>query len=195
MWGQARPKRADWAQAQLDKLWERKVDEVLRELQQWRARGEAVEAVVRYYSAHQERMDYASYRARGLQIGSGSVESACKQWVSTRLKQAGMIWNAGGAAAVAVVRAWLKSARWAEAMGLRGVRKRSYRRKQAEQERERSEEQRQAAQAEARGMVKQGATARQELAADVLAQVQAELAEQRGKHAWGGHGVCNVNGS
>ena len=185
IWGEASAKRAEWAQAQLDKLWESKVDEVLLELEQWRARGEAVAAAVSYYSEHQERMDYASYRARGLQIGSGSVESACKQLVSARLKQAGMIWDADGAEAVATVRAWLKRERWEEAMGLRGVRKRNYRRKQAAQEGERSDEQGQGAQEEARGMVKQGAKARQEMAADVLAQVQAELAEQRGKHVWG----------
>jgi len=185
IWGEASPKRADWAQAQLDKLWESQVAEVLLELEQWRERGEAVEAALSYYREHQERMDYASYRARNLQIGSGSVESACKQLVSARLKQAGMIWEAGGAEAVATVRAWLKSERWEEAMGLRGVRKRSYRRKQAEQEGQRSEAQGQDAPEEAKGSVKQGAKAHQEMAADVLAQVQAELAEQRGKNGWG----------
>ena len=67
-------------------------------------------------------MDYAAYRARGLQIGSGSVESGCKQLVTARLKQAGMIWSADGAAAVATVRAWLKSDRWAEALAVRTIR-------------------------------------------------------------------------
>ena len=64
--------------------------------------------------------------ARGLQIGSGSVESGCKQLVGARLKQAGMIWEAPGAEAVATVRAWLKSGRWAEAMALRPARGRCY---------------------------------------------------------------------
>ncbi len=73
-------------------------------------------------------MDYPTYRARGLQIGSGPVESACKQLVSARLKLAGMIWDAEGAEAVAVVRAWLKSDRWNEAMRVRPVPKRGYQR-------------------------------------------------------------------
>jgi hypothetical protein len=73
-------------------------------------------------------MDDAS--ARNLQIGSGTIESACKQVVSARLKQAGMSWDASGAEAVAEVRAWLLSERWQEAIALRGVRRRSYRRKQ-----------------------------------------------------------------
>ncbi len=59
-------------------------------------------------------------------IGSGTIESTCKQLVSARLKQAGMIWDAEGAEAVAVVRAWLKSDRWNEAMRLRPVPTRGY---------------------------------------------------------------------
>jgi Uncharacterised protein family (UPF0236) len=186
IWGEANPERADWAHAQLDLLWESKVEEVLVELEQWRQRGEAVEAALSYYREHQTRMDYASYRARGLQIGSGSVESACKQLVSARLKQAGMIWDAAGAEAVATVRAWLKSERWEEALARRGAPRRSYRRKQPSREVEGSEGKGQAGKQQARGMVEPIAKARrQELPAEVLAQVQTELAEQRGKNGWG----------
>jgi hypothetical protein len=183
IWGEASEERARWAHAQLDLLWESKVGAVLEELERWRERGEALEAAVSYYREHQGRMDYASYRARGMQIGSGNVESACKQLVSTRLKQAGMIWDAQGAEAVAVVRAWLKSERWEEAMALRGVRSRSYQRKQAEQEER--EGKHQAAQEEVRAALEEEEPAqRQVLRAEVLAQVRAELAEQRGKNVW-----------
>jgi hypothetical protein len=141
-------------------------------------------------------MDYASSRARGLQIGSGSVESACKQVVSARLKQAGMIWDASGAEAVATVRAWLLSERWQEAIALRGVRRRSYRRKQAEVKREGSGGKHQAGEQQAKAPVEPLAKGqRQELTEQLLAQVQAELAEQRGKNGWGGPGACSANGS
>jgi hypothetical protein len=124
--------------------------------------------------------------ARGLQIGSGTIESACKQLVSARLKQAGMIWDASGAEAVAAVRAWLLNERWQEAIALRGVRRRSYRRKQPGRAEEASHGTRQAAKQQASGMDEQaGKAQRQELSADVLARVQAELTEQRGKHGWG----------
>jgi len=185
IWGQASPERASWARAQLDLLWESKVSEVLVELERWRERGEAVEAALSYYSEHQARMDYASYRARGLQIGSGSVESACKQLVSARLKQAGMIWDAAGAEAVAVVRAWLLSERWEEALALRDVRTRGYRRKLSGEEREASEGKCQAGEQQASVVVEAPAQAgRQELSAEVLAQVRAELAQGRGKNGW-----------
>ncbi len=185
IWGEASEQRVRWAECQLDALWESKVKDVLVELEQWRERAEAVEAALSYYTTHQGRMDYASYRARGLQIGSGSVESACKQLVSTRLKQAGMIWDAQGAEAVAVVRAWLKSERWEEAMALRGVRKRSYRGRQAVEKQEGSEGKGQAVEEAGEAAVAaEGLARRQVLTAEVLAQVRAELAEQRGKNAW-----------
>ena len=130
-------------------------------------------------------MDYASDRARGLQIGSGSAESACKQLVTARLKQAGMIWDAAGAEAVAAVRAWLKSARWAEAVALRGVRRRGYRRRQVEAPREQEEGHAGGAAEQVPEPDRPATSGRPALAAEVLAQVQAELAEQRGKNGWG----------
>lgn len=185
IWGEASAERSEWAHAQLDKLWESKVDEVLVELHRQRETGDAVEAALSYYTEHQTRMDYASYRARGLQIGSGSAESACKQLVTARLKQAGMIWGAQGAEAVAAVRAWLLSERWEEAIALRGIRRRSYRRKQAEQEGQCSEKKRQAA-SELMSEEDEAEAGKQRstLPADLLVRVQAELAEQRGKNGW-----------
>lgn len=184
IWGETGVERTNWARAQCDLLWESKVDKVLLELSQWQEHGEAVEAALSYYREHQSRMDYASYRARGMQIGS--AESACKQLVTARLKGAGMIWDAAGAEAVAAVRAWLMSERWEEALALRGVPRRSYRRKQtarADAERDRT---RQAAPAPAPEVAEApDSKQRSKLSADVLARVQAELAEQRGKNGWG----------
>lgn len=186
IWGEASLQRGEWAKEQLDLLWEGKVKEVLLELEKWRESGEAVLAALSYYSEHQTRMDYASYRARNLQIGSGSAESACKQLVSARLKLSGMIWDASGAEAVAVVRAWLKSERWEEAILLRGFRRRGYRRKQADQGVEKSEGREPVAKEQASEDVVSVDLARQQaMSAEVLAQVQGELAEQRGKNVWG----------
>jgi len=185
IWGEAGAQRTPWATCQLDALWDGKVAAVLEELAQWRACGEAVAAAVSYYTTHQGRMDYPSYRSRGLQIGSGSVESACKQLVSARLKQAGMIWDAPGAEAVATVRAWLKSERWAEAIALRGVRRRSYRDRHAAPAPAGCAGKRPAAAVEAQAAgTAHGQARRQHLSAGVLALVQAELTEQRSKHVW-----------
>ena len=66
---------------------------------------ECHQATVRYFTNQVHRMDYPTYRAKGWQIGSGPVESACKRVVGQRLKGAGMRWGEGGADAVCRLRA------------------------------------------------------------------------------------------
>ena len=60
---------------------------------------------VTYFSNHHHRMDYPTYVAKGWQIGSGPVESACKTVVGNRLKGGGMRWGEPGSDAVAMLRA------------------------------------------------------------------------------------------
>jgi len=128
IFGETSDLRLPWVRQQLDALWEGRVAAVLGILDAYRAAGAGVTDALSYFTTHQARMDYPTYRARGLQIGSGPIESACKQLVSARLKLAGMIWDQEGAEAVAVVRAWLKSDRWDAAMRLRPPPQRAYRR-------------------------------------------------------------------
>jgi len=61
--------------------------------------------VVRYFAGQVHRMDYPRYVAKGWQIGSGPVESACKTVVGLRMKGGGMRWGEDGADAVAHLRA------------------------------------------------------------------------------------------
>lgn len=68
------------------------------------AQREAVRLAVGYFTTHRPRMNYPAYRARGLMIGSGPVEAACKVVVGQRLKGAGMRWSAAGADAMLAVR-------------------------------------------------------------------------------------------
>lgn len=63
------------------------------------------QATVRYGENQVHRMDYPLYRAKGWQIGSGPVESACKRVVGQRLSGAGMRWGEAGADAVGRLRA------------------------------------------------------------------------------------------
>jgi hypothetical protein len=174
IWGETGAQRDGWVHQQLDRLWDGQVAQVLADLIGHQTSGADVAAAISYYTTHQGRMDYPVYRARGLQIGSGSVESACKQVVSARLKQAGMIWSAAGAEGVATVRAWLNSGRWAEAMGLRPPPQRTYRR-----------------QADSPDIVAAAPAApvpppapRVSLPATVLARVRAEEAQERAVHPW-----------
>lgn len=130
-YGEGTPLAKRWAKRRLDDLWEGQVDKVLTAFAAHRQRGAAVAEAITYYTNHRHRMRYAEYRARGLQIGSGTTESGCKQVITARLKQAGMIWSLPGARAVAAVRTWAKSGRWQEALALRPPRQRTYQRKAA----------------------------------------------------------------
>ena len=71
-----------------------------------------VAKAITYFENQSQRMDYPEYTKRGLQIGSGSAESAVKLVVGSRMNQAGMRWNAERAEAVAHVRAAILSDRW-----------------------------------------------------------------------------------
>ena len=166
--------RVEWAQRQLTALWEGRLADVLLELQAHAQVGGAVDEALSYYTTHRSRMDYPSYRARELQIGSGTIESTCKHLVSARLKQAGMIWSEAGANALVAVRAWLKSGRWQQAMALRPVARRSYRR-----QRPRSEPRKEMALVQE--VVQPPATG---LPSEVLARVRAEMAQEQATHPW-----------
>jgi hypothetical protein len=65
-------------------------------------------ALLGYLGGQVHRTDYPAYRAKGWQIGSGPVESACKQ-VGHRLKGSGMRWGEAGADAVGHLRALFRS--------------------------------------------------------------------------------------
>jgi len=73
---------------------------------------ELVTKAITYFQNQTQRMDYPTYIQQGLQIGSGSAESAVKQVVGVRLNQPGMRWVPEHAEAVAHVRAAILSNRW-----------------------------------------------------------------------------------
>ena len=56
-----------------------------------------IQGEINYFLANKPRMAYPLYRSLGLPIGSGGVESACKNVVAARMKQSGMIWSLDGA--------------------------------------------------------------------------------------------------
>ncbi|AGA28934.1 hypothetical protein Sinac_4767 [Singulisphaera acidiphila DSM 18658] len=58
--------------------------------------GQVWQGTVTYFANQVHRMDYPRYVAKGWQIGSGPVESACKTVVNQRLKCAGMRWGGAG---------------------------------------------------------------------------------------------------
>src|SRR3989442_2371108 len=70
-----------------------------------------------YFQNQRDRMDYADYQARGLPIGSGVVEAACKTLATQRLKRSGMSWR-DGKQAILTIRSLQQSNRWAATLAI-----------------------------------------------------------------------------
>lgn len=113
--GYAQQERLYWIEHVKTLLWEGDVSAVIQILQSLlkdHPSCETIQEALTYYENNQARMDYAHFREQSYFIGSGPVESACKQIVSSRLKRAGARWTKSGASAVAKARAAWLSHHW-----------------------------------------------------------------------------------
>ena len=107
--------REDWIKQVRTDLWEGRLDAVQDAFGGFvdhKQAGETAKKAFTYFTNNRHRMDYPSYRAKGYQIGSGTVESGCKQIVTQRLKIAGAIWDLDNAVQTAKARAALLSNQW-----------------------------------------------------------------------------------
>lgn len=85
----------------------------LRELHGYKkSEAEDAEKAEKYLRRYRRFMDYASMKQQGFPIGSGVVESACKQIVSERMKLSGMRWHKTGAQHTMTLRCLLLSGIW-----------------------------------------------------------------------------------
>lgn len=73
-----------------------------------------VQDCVRYYQNNCHRMRYKYFRDLGLDIGSGSIESAHRTIVQCRMKQAGMYWGKHNVQSMVSLRAKYLSGDWNE---------------------------------------------------------------------------------
>ena len=81
-------------------------------------RRQRIQEVLGYFRRNRHRMDYAGAAQRGLPIGSGVVEAACKTLVTERMKRSGMRWREAGGQAILTLRGWAQSDRFAAAWSL-----------------------------------------------------------------------------
>ena len=77
-----------------------------------KSRRDALEVERTFFMRNKDRMIYADFLARGLPIGSGPVEAACKSIVKTRLCRSGMRWSRQGGQRILHLRCFVKSNRW-----------------------------------------------------------------------------------
>lgn len=65
-----------------------------------------------FFRRNGERMHYADFISRGLPIGSGPVEAACKSVVKSRMCRSGMRWSRKGGQKILNLRVYAKADRW-----------------------------------------------------------------------------------
>ena len=122
-----KPERLEqWRQEQGHELKTGEAQKVLAELERLRSlmqetgHREAVETLDKslyYLRERREMIRYASFRAQGYPLGSGSVESANKSVVQSRMKQAGMRWDPSHVNPMLAMRNLACNARWLEGWG------------------------------------------------------------------------------
>lgn len=91
-----------------------KVVEQLEEILSQLPRGESAQAVekeLNYFHEHQQRMDYRAGCRRGEPIGSGAVESTCRQ-AQCRFKRPGQYWTSQGDEALLCLETFWRNGRW-----------------------------------------------------------------------------------
>jgi heme oxygenase len=93
-----------------------KVQDVIARLKRLRPKTpelrQNLQALIHYYTENAGRMRYDEYLRRGYGIGSGAVESAPKQVVHARFRQAGMRWSEAGARHLLALRLLLLNDGW-----------------------------------------------------------------------------------
>jgi len=93
----------EWFEKARKKLRLGKAKNILKEITQWLKKDEFTDEVVRilsnlkkYLEFHVDHINYDHYKALGLPIGSGMIESACKWVIQQRFKGVGMRWSQKG---------------------------------------------------------------------------------------------------
>jgi hypothetical protein len=117
LYGEESQQAVGWVHRIAEDLRAGKVQEVIARLQRMRPRTpelrEKLQGLIAYYSEHAGRMRYDEYLRLGYGIGSGAVESAHKQVVHARFRQAGMRWSEAGARRLLALRLLLLNDNWA----------------------------------------------------------------------------------
>jgi len=104
--------RSNWLEEVVQALWEGQVEQVIYACRALATSCLEAQKAANYFYTNAERMRYDRFRTAGYMIGSGSVESACKQIVTHRLKLPGAQWIVEGAVQTAKARAAWLSGEW-----------------------------------------------------------------------------------
>jgi hypothetical protein len=105
-----------WVEPLLKQLRAGPATKVIRRLEELRLPTDvtAAETVARerqYFQTHRGRLDYANATAQGWPLGSGAMESSCRQY-QCRFKRPGQFWTAAGDEALLALHDFWRNGRW-----------------------------------------------------------------------------------
>lgn len=97
-------------------LLENVIREAMKDMPQKRLQvhKKAIETEINYFKTNAHRMKYIEFEKKGLPIGSGVIEGACKHVVQLRMKRNSMKWTINGANDMLQLRCLYFSNRWNE---------------------------------------------------------------------------------
>jgi hypothetical protein len=113
--------RQTWLKQVTEDLWQGRVELVIEACRPLAKKSKWAKQSLTYYRNNLERMRYDQFRASGLLIGSGIIESGCKQIVTQRLKLPGAQWNLDGAILTAKARTAWMSGEWTKLVSARSL--------------------------------------------------------------------------
>lgn len=115
--GEGSPTAAQWVKEMRTPLYQGQIWQVVQGIRdlaaEYPSQQKALEKEATYFENNKRRMQYLEVRDAGLPIGSGMVESGCKQF-GARFNGAGMRWSREGAERLIPVRAAILSGRFDE---------------------------------------------------------------------------------
>lgn len=121
LFGKSNQGGVDWYNKWRSKLLEEKdcVNAIIRSIKYYRDsykmsknQKDSIKSTLTFFRNNKSRMSYAKFIQRGLPIGSGPVEAACKTIVKQRMCRSGMRWSRPGGENVLQFRTIVKSNRW-----------------------------------------------------------------------------------
>ena len=113
--------RQTWLKQVTEDLWQGRVELVIEACRPLAKKSKWAQQSLTYYSNNIERMRYDQFRASNLLIGSGVIESGCKQIVTQRLKLPGAQWHLDGAILTAKARTAWMSGDWQKLVSARSL--------------------------------------------------------------------------
>lgn len=113
--------RHTWLKQVTEDLWQGRVERVLEACRPLAKKSKWAQQSLTYYANNIERMRYDQFRAANLLIGSGVIESGCKQIVTQRLKLPGAQWHLDGALLTAKARTAWMSGEWHQLISARSL--------------------------------------------------------------------------